>query len=205
MLLGRDHLRKYEMRSDDTEHIAPLPVHGAAGPVEYRVGRHGVDLAALFPSFSEDTTYLVDSIGHWSLHELIAFCLARIGPADMWLTSWGITAEPLKVILSLMESGAIQDLSCLFDSRVKLQCPQAYQLLLSQAQGRRLRVHLGKNHSKTVVLLNEAHSITIVTSANLTINPRIEGYVLMTHRSVAISKRDVVDLVISGAQPFDAE
>lgn len=205
MLLGRDHLRKYVMRSDDPEHIAPLPVATAAGATEYRVGRHGVDLAALFPDFAPDTTYLVDSIGHWSLHELIAYCLSRIGPADMWLTSWGITAEPLKVIISLLETGAIRDLSCLFDSRVKLQCPQAYQLLVAQEQGRKLRVHLGKNHSKTVVLLNDSHAVTIVTSANLTINPRIEGYVVLTHRHVAISKRDVIDLVMSGAQPFDAE
>jgi hypothetical protein len=205
MLFDRSHLRKYVQEEDNPDHLAPLPPVGTAGACSFLVGRHGVDLSQLIPELQKDHTYFIDSIGHWSLHEMLAYVLHLIGPSDLYISTWGITAEPLKEVLRLLEQGTIRDMHCFFDSRVKTQCPQAYQLLLHAKADRKVRVHLGKNHSKNLVLINETHAVLISASANLTVNHRIESYVVCTWRHIALSKRDVIMLIMDGGQPFEAE
>ena len=136
---------------------------------------------------------------------MLQFLLSRIGPAKVWVTSWGITQEPLNQILQLLDTSppVIQSLNALFDSRVKLQCPQAFQLLLGRSD--RVRVRLAKNHSKLLVLINEQWAITVCSSANLTQNERLEYYVIATDRALAIHNRDWIQLELDQSLPFDAE
>jgi len=134
------------------------------------------------------------------MHQMVRHVVDLIGPCDAWLTSWGISQEPLNEILEMHRVGRIRSLRCLFDSRIREECPQAHQLtLLSNAI-----VRLGKNHSKVVILMNSSHAITISASANLTNNPRMESYVMMTHRHIANEASSMIDQVIEGAQPFNA-
>lgn len=171
----------------------------AASSAQLSIGKHGVKLKQLLPSLAPDHTYLAITRGACSFHQMIEHVVGLIGPCDVWITSWGISQEPLNSILQLHRAGSIRRLRCLFDSRIREECPQAYQLtLLSNAD-----IKLGKNHSKIAVMLNADASVVISASANLTNNPRMESYVLITHRSTVIDASSLIDQVMADAQPFN--
>ena len=70
------------------------------------------------------------------------------------------------------------------------------------AQGITTSVKLAKCHAKVTVLENEHWSVTIVSSANMTNNPRIEAGVICTDLAAAeFHKKWIVD-VICGEEPL---
>lgn len=172
-----------------------------AGAASFLVGKRGVDLEALLPEIQKEQDYDIPSRGDWSLHEMIEYVLTKTGPAEVWLASWGITENPLRQVMRLCSDRVITRLHALFDSRVKLQCPNAYQLAMAS----NVHMRLAKNHSKLVVFLNETWGATIYTSANLTENPRLEYYMLSTRRKRALFNREWMDLELQDAQPFENE
>lgn len=194
-------MRTYAMSEEDGG--APEPVAGVsvAGAGACIVGRQGVDLAKLLPELQPDKHYHIPSRANWSLHEMLGYLLGKTGPAKVWVTSWGITQGPLDKVMGMQRDGRIQELSVLFDKRVKLQCPQAHQLLLAG----NAKVRLTKNHSKLIVIRNDHWGITVITSANLTRNVRLEYYVVCTQPLIADWNIGWLDLEMQGAQPFAAE
>lgn len=199
MLLRTVELRNYALPDEQQGAPTLVPAIASAGAATFIVGKHGVDLADLLPELLPEHTYPLLSKGQWSLHEMLAYLLSITGPAAVSISSWGITSEPLKAVIRLQELGLITGLECLFDSRVKLQCPEAYQIALVA----NARVRLAKNHSKMLVILNEQYSVMVNTSANLTMNPRIESYVIMTHRAAVEQYASVFREIMDGANPFD--
>lgn len=171
----------------------------ASGEASFIAGRHGVDLAAILPLTKAMSPRVILSDGTWSLHDLLEYLYSITGPASLTMTSWGITAEPLKRVRRLQDRGLITSLTCLFDRRVRTQCPEAHQLLL----GMNAKVHLGVNHSKILIVQNDEWSVTVITSANLTVNHRLEGYVVLTDRNVAVDLCATLDQIIAKSHPFD--
>lgn len=112
------------------------------------------------------------SRGKISLHQVIEKIVLKHKPCKVWLTSWAISENPIRSIVNLVQSGAIQELSCIFNYRVGVECPKAYQL----AKFNFKNIKLSKIHAKVVIIETELGAITIITSANLTTNPRIEAY-----------------------------
>lgn len=112
------------------------------------------------------------SRGKISLHQVIEKLVLMHKPCKVWLTSWAISENPIRAIVNLVQSGAIQELNCIFNYRVNIECPKAFQL----AQFNFKNIKLSKIHAKVVIIETEKGAITIVTSANLTTNPRIEAY-----------------------------
>jgi hypothetical protein len=184
-------------RPPDTTPLIPGRTGGT-----FRVGKHAVDLATLLPAIEQTAGGDILSNGQWSLHEMLAYLLHRIGPAHCWITSWGISSKPMQAVLGMVRDGRIQKLKALFDHRVRLQCPDAFQLLIEMSNDPRVQVSLTKIHMKTIVLMNDQYALRLYTSANLTMNPRIEGYNLATDRSMAEQNRDFIETVFVGANPF---
>lgn len=142
-------------------------------------------LKELLPHIDADEDYDLVTRGQWSLHQFIAHVVDIIGPCECWLTSWGISAKPLNCLLDLVRSQRITRMHPLLDHRVRLQAPDAFQLLLSMADHPAIDVRLAKVHAKVVVLMNAQHAVRILTSANLTVNPRYEAYSLSADRGKA--------------------
>lgn len=183
------------------ESVLAEAMRPAEGGASFLVGKHGVDLATLLPLLEPERLYPLMTRGGWSLHEMILYCQSLVGPCNAWITSWGISQEPLQQIINAKRDGRFLKLNCLFDVRVRTECPQAFQLTLHDD----VVVKLGKNHSKVTVLLNDQHAVTISASANLTVNPRMEHYFISTHRSVAQDTMRIVSLEMDDALPFSAE
>lgn len=155
-------------------------------------------LQEFLPELEHERAYLGASEGEWSLHELILHLFGRIGPASLRLSSWGLTEKPLKSILDLVLDGTAREPKLLLDHRVKLQSAAAYQLLLASG----LDIRLAQNHSKVVVMRNADWGLSLVTSSNLTRNPRLEFYVVFSSLHLADSLAEWFDRVHANATPL---
>jgi hypothetical protein len=194
-------------RSEEAGPPSLIPPISGEGEGHFHVGRYGVDLKAVLPVLHPDAWHDIPTKGHWSLHEMIAYLLTITGPAVVWLATWGFATEPLKHLLKALREERITQLHLLLSDRVRLQCPQAFQLLqqaLNDPDMRdRMRVRTAKTHVKMVVITNADHHITVDTSANLTDNPRLEKYLVRTHHAAAVFNAGWMDLEMQGANPFE--
>jgi hypothetical protein len=133
-------------------------------------------------------TYVYFTGGKWSNHHLLQYLLERTGPADVLLTTWTITEEPVRVMGKLLEGGQIRTLTMLTDDRIRSRCAQAWQLM----QTLPATIHLSKCHAKVTVLVNEHHAILVVSSQNFTNNPRIEAGTIIYDRAAALFAQQAI-------------
>lgn len=160
-------------------------------------------LDGILPALPPDHDYDLLSKGRWSLHQLVSHIIGLIGPCDCSLTSYGISTKPIQCILDLLRSKQILTITALFDKRIRLQCPDAFQLLLNLTDDERVRIGLTMIHAKVVVLSNADHQVTIRTSANLNVNPRIEIYDISTHAGRAQFHQQWIADAYTEAKPFN--
>jgi hypothetical protein len=195
MLFHRSDIR-IESEPEGPPQPAGASVSGAA---QFVIGRKRADLDALIGELHPDQHIHIPSLGSWSMHDVLAFLLRQTGPADVWITSWTITEEPVRLLLEHLQTGSIRSLKALFSERVEAMNPAAHQLARFN-----LQVKLTKIHAKSIVLINDTWGITVGGSANFTRNPRIEKYIICTHRSIAEYERDWIEAVMADADPFTA-
>lgn len=116
--------------------------------------------------------------GTWSLFELIDYCLDQVGPSDVFITSFSISEESIRHLLYLKESGKILSLSGLFDPSLrKTKTPLLY--FASEVFD---RMRFAANHSKIILFANKNRSLSIIASANLGRNRRIETGIIDTDK-----------------------
>lgn len=169
-----------------------------SGAVRHVVGRKRSTVHEVVGELQQNEHVHVPSFASWSMHDVLAHIVAQTGPADVWITSWTITELPVRRILELVDQGAIRSLRMLLSERVEAMNPAAHQLARFN-----MDVRLTKIHAKCIVVLNDEWGITVSGSANLTTNPRIEKYVICTHRSAALDELAWIDQVLDGAHPFN--
>jgi hypothetical protein len=138
--------------------------------------------------------------GKWSMHDMIRFILSKTGPAKLWMTTWTITEEPLRVLLELIKTGQITELSAVFDYRIAKHKPEAFQF----ANNIITRIKLTKCHAKVAVIRNDNWNVTVIGSANFSNNPRIEVGVIFTDKDSADFNIKWIEEVIDGKEVFNA-
>lgn len=134
-----------------------------------------------FPKLNRDKDIHFMSHGEWSTHELIMHLLTLIGPAHLYFTTWSLKEYPVRLLMKAMEEGRLMSIYALLDTRVKVRNPEV--LALAQMQFATVREY--DCHAKVAVLMNEDWKVTVIGSANMTNNPRVEACVLSTHPEVA--------------------
>jgi hypothetical protein len=118
------------------------------------------------------------SDGAWSLFELVDFCLDRLPPSGLFITSFSLSEESVRHLLHLKETGRIVSLKGLFDPSLrKTKTP-----LLYFAAEVFDHIRFTPNHSKIILFDNPDHPATILASANLGRNRRLECGVIDTTR-----------------------
>lgn len=157
------------------------------------VASPGQALVDVVGEIKKDLTCWIFSKGRWSSHQFIEYILNQIGPAEVTLTSWGISEDPLRQILKMREHGSIINLQCLLADRVRTECPKAYQLL----KGSGVTFRLTKIHAKIILIRNNDWFLTIYTSANLNRNNKIETYVLSENKALTLKNWDVISKEIA--------
>jgi len=167
----------------------------------HRLGKSLRDLKACIGELVPDQAQQFATAGRWSLHQLLEYVLRKTGPCRMWMTTWTITEEPMRILLSLIREGLILELNAVLDYRIEKRKPEAFQL----ASNIMANIRLTKCHAKVVVLRNEHWNVTILTSANFSKNPRIEVGTIFTDAGSAEFHSAWIDQVIAGKEVFRAK
>lgn len=168
------------------------------GKPSHILAREAAELISTFQHLQPEQNYHYTTAGAWSLHDMIALASEKIGPAKLYLSTWTITEEPMRVLFGLIQKGLIQELNCLFDYRIEKRKAEAFQF----AQVNASKIKLVKIHAKVAVLINEEWAITILGSANLTKNPRIEAGVFSSSLEVAEFHRNWITNEIEHGDTF---
>jgi hypothetical protein len=169
------------------------------GEVATAMALPGDSVAQCLGELVQEHLYCMPCHATWSMHHVLAHLLGVIGPARTWLMSWTITEGPVRSIVKLMEDGLITDLRCVFDERVGKYNANALQL----ARKKFAHIGLTHTHAKCLVLVNDDWAITVLSTANITRNKRIEIYWVSTHRLVAEHHSSWIDHVLAKCQPLD--
>lgn len=124
------------------------------------------------------TTHFVTS-GRWSMNDLMIFVLQQTGPSDILVATWSIAELSMRQVLKYYTEGLIKSISFLLDPRVKVRNPIPLQLLAANFHYRLLPCH-----AKVTLIKSEDLYISIVSSANMTQNPRIERGVIFPSKEI---------------------
>jgi len=139
------------------------------------------------------------SEGEWSLHNTISHVIDEIGPCDLWVATWSISEDAVRQLVRMRLDGRVRKFMMLADWRVRHRRPEAAGLVRSNSD----KVRVGNCHAKAAVLLNDEFSVSIVTSANLTNNPRTEVYVITEDEKIAAFHRTWIEHGIDDGNNFD--
>jgi len=129
--------------------------------------------------FSIATHYVTS--GRWSMNDLLIYVHLQVGPSDVLIATWSIAELAVRQILKHHESGLIKSISFLLDPRVKVRNPKPLQLLAANFP---YLLFPKGCHAKVTLIRSADHYISIVSSANMTQNPRIERGVIFPFKDV---------------------
>lgn len=136
--------------------------------------------------------------GELSIHHLLQYGLTITGPADVYISTWVIKEEPARALLFLKEAGKIKQLFGIFDYRIKTLDAKHFHLI----EKAMTKYELTKNHAKVVVIIGQTLSISIVSSANLSNNPRIEAGFISTCLPTVEFHKQWMEKVLSGQKVY---
>jgi hypothetical protein len=134
-----------------------------------------------FSVIQPNTSYHLVSAGSWSLFELIIFITKQIGPCELYLTTWAISEDAALAFAELFEKNVYTKVYGVFDHTTESHKNSA----LTVCRSFFTKIEFAHLHAKVTVLKNEKWSISIVSTANMTTNPRYERTVVFTSPEVA--------------------
>lgn len=130
--------------------------------------------------------------GNLSLHNIIEMLLQKYGRCqELWLSTWAIKEAAARSIRKVYDAGLVGRLYGIFDYRTESIDAKAFQLIRPVFSG----YSLTKNHAKVVLLEWENRYITILSSANMSNNPRIEtGVISLSKTTFYFHKGWMIDV-----------
>ncbi|MES2590895.1 MAG: hypothetical protein V4608_03335 [Bacteroidota bacterium] len=130
--------------------------------------------------------------GEFSMHQLLQYLLTISGPANVYMSTWTIKEDPARVLHALKKSGQIKDLYCVLDYRIRTLDAKHFDFIESIMT----RYVLTKCHAKVIAIEGEKASMAVVSSANMSNNPRIEaGYIACNSQSMWFHKGWIMDCI----------
>ena len=144
-----------------------------SGPTGHGTGTLSGNLAQLKETvaiLAPDTLTHYVTYGKWSLHQLIHYLVLQTGPADLYITTWSMTEDPVRSLLMLKKKGLLKRVECLLSERISERTPEVMQLARNVFD----RLKFYKSHAKAFILVGERMSVVNVGSANLTRNKKNE-------------------------------
>jgi hypothetical protein len=134
----------------------------------------------------------------WSTHDILEYILAQIGPADLTLCTWSVSIAAAEKLLQWKNAGTLRSVKMLVDWRVQVRTPGMMEL----AKKNSVDMRVSSCHAKAFILQNAEWSISMVGSANLTNNPRIECGHISTSEQVCNFHKAWILAEIENAKPF---
>lgn len=135
--------------------------------------------------------------GQWNMQDLLQHVLNITGKADVWITTWSISEDAVRVLLDMRSREQIGELKAVFDYKSKEMKTKAF--LMAREN---FNVTLARIHAKVTAIRNSKWCITITGSANWTRNPRAERQLLCTVPEVGESDIKIIESLAAGENPF---
>jgi len=113
--------------------------------------------------------------------------LDRIGHTrTLWCSTWTVSRQSVVELFEIWDAGQIGTVNFLTGLYFKRRESAVYAMLLNGIRTRGGRYRASKNHAKVLLLDNPDRDayLTVVGSANLTGNPRVENYVITNDREL---------------------
>lgn len=143
--------------------------------------------------------YMFVTGGKWSAHDLLFYLLGQTGPAKVYLCTWAISELAARLLLQAVTDKLITELNCIFDRRLPVRKDKTLQL----AKNICTRITLVDCHAKVFVIENESWSISVLGSANLSNNKRIEAGCIFTDKGTMEFNRNWIMDQLLGGDPFN--
>lgn len=119
--------------------------------------------------------------GAWSNVQLLDYILTLTGPADVFFSTWSISADAIRCFSTWRDSGMIRTCFAILDQGIRNRKPE----ILQQASGCFQNLRLIKCHAKVMVISNDHYQVTVLGSANFTRNPRKEAGMIIMDKVLA--------------------
>ncbi len=146
----------------------------------------------IFGQIKSNNTIQFCTAGEFSTHQLLQYLLTFTGPANVYLSTWTLKEEPARVLYFLKKTGKIKQLNCVFDYRIRTLDAKHFDFLEKIID----KYALTKCHAKVLSIEGESMSIAVISSANMSNNPRIEaGYISCTITSMEFHKEWIMDII----------
>ncbi len=156
-------------------------------------------LQTLIPGISPGQSIHVVAAGQWCNFDLLEHLGNLVGPAELWLSTWGISDPGVRAIDRMLKRGIVTTCNALVDNHTAIQHSGATAFL------RDVSTNFGvlKCHAKAYVLLGDQLAVSLITSANLTRNPLLEAGVVTESRPIAEFHRDWIGRALRQAPPWE--
>lgn len=122
----------------------------------------------------------------FQLADIIEEVLGQIGNANIIISTFSTSEEFLRRIWRLKNNGRVLSCALFCDLRAARKTVALYHFIKSVADS----VHLCENHSKVVLLYNDHHKVSIVTSQNQTRGDRFECGIVTDDLSIYYQLRE---------------
>jgi hypothetical protein len=138
------------------------------------------------------------SAGKFSLHELVADILSKVGASKVYLTSWTFKEAPARLFLQLKEKGLITELHAVFDYRCRTMDAKIYPFMETVFDS----ITLTKMHAKCCVIVNDVMSVAIISTANFANNNRCELVLVNTTINSVKFNLEWIQKIINGSKIY---
>ena len=139
--------------------------------------------------------------GSWALHDLVKYLLTQTGPADLLAFTWSLTIPAAVTLIRQQEAGNLRNMSFIVDAKMSIWSAAALSILTKHCD----RIVRTANHAKGFLLSNAEWRVSVISSANFSNNPRIEGGCISTNPVVFDMHREWIEQLLHDGDPFRAE
>ncbi len=122
--------------------------------------------------------YQFYSSGRFSMTDVMLHILRQTGPAHVLCGTWSISQESIDQLLKLYIRGGILSMSFVLDPRIKITKAKPLQMLKAN-----FKYVFKPWHAKVTTIENKDWTISIVSSQNMTQNPKIERGCIFTDQA----------------------
>jgi hypothetical protein len=130
-------------------------------------------------------SYHMVSVGLYDFYTIIPTFVGLLdGIEILYGSTWTMNRDNAIDILSLFDKGLVKEINILTGLYFKRRETAVYSTLLNGLKERKQRFIASKNHTKIILMKKDENYIVTEGSANFTMNPRVEQFVMSNDKEL---------------------
>lgn len=143
--------------------------------------KDNANIALVLSKLTNNKAVFFRGKGAWYNVNLLQHILKLTGKADIYFSTWSISVEAIRKLVEGKKIGSISNFYAVLDRGIRNRKPEIYQQIIANFKN----YCFCKCHAKVMVIKNQNFAITVMGSANLTANPRIETGIIILNTAIA--------------------